>query len=611
MKILGISAFYHDSAAALIIDGQVVAAAQEERFTRKKHDSSFPVNAIKFCLNYSKLSLDSLDAVVYYEKPFLKFERLLETYYAFAPKGVVSFATAIPAWLKEKLFVKYTIKKSLAECGTYNKKKLNLLFTEHHQSHAASAFYPSEFENSAILTIDGVGEWTTASIAQGNAEGIRILREMHFPHSLGLLYSAFTYFLGFVVNSGEYKLMGLAPYGNPEDTQTLNYIKQIKEHIVNINTDGSIKLNMKYFRFHTGLRMINHSKWKALFGFSRRKPNDEVLQHHCNLAYAIQSVSEEIILNMAKEAKRLTGSNNLCLAGGVSLNCVANGKLLNSGLFDNLYIQPAAGDAGGAVGSALETWHLLQDKNSKNIMPTAFLGPEFSNDSSLKMLQKYNTVFEELDFDELNKRVAKLIDNGNVIGWFQGRMEYGPRALGNRSIIADPRNPEMQKKLNLKIKFREGFRPFAPTVLAEYTKEYFDINNESPYMLLVADVNNKYRYNVPDNYYGLNYMEKLYTKRSQIQAITHVDFSARLQTVSKTQNESYYNLINTFYKLTGCPIIINTSFNVRGEPIVCTPEEAYRCFMRTEMDYLIIGNLFFNKNNQPKNLKFTDKFKAD
>ena len=611
MKILGISAFYHDSAAALIIDGQVIAAAQEERFTRNKHDSSFPVNAIKYCLNNSNLTIDSLDAVVYYEKPFLKFERLLETYYAYAPMGVVSFATAIPAWLKEKLFIKHTIKKGLSECNIYNKKNLQLLFTEHHQSHAASAFYPSGFKNSAILTIDGVGEWTTASISKGDEKGIKILREMHFPHSLGLLYSAFTYYLGFMVNSGEYKLMGLAPYGNPDDIQTQEFIKQIKTQIVSINADGSIKLNMKYFRFHTGLKMINKRKWESLFGFSTRKPNYKVLQHHCNLAYAIQTVSEEIILNMAKEAKQLTGSKNLCLAGGVSLNCVANGKLLQSGLFDSLYIQPAAGDAGGAIGGALEAWRLLNDKNPKNCMNNAFWGPEFKKDESLRLITKYNAVYEELDFEELNKRVANLIANGNVVGWFQGRMEFGPRALGNRSILADPRNQEMQKKLNLKIKHREGFRPFAPTVLAEFVNEYFDIETESPYMLLVADVNKKYRYEIPKNYKGLNYMEKLYTKRSEIQAITHVDFSARLQTVDKTQNERYYNLIDTFYKLTGCPILVNTSFNVRGEPIVCNPDDAYRCFMRTEMDFLVIGDLFFDKKNQPHNLKIRDKFKAD
>lgn len=611
MKVLGISSFYHDSAAALIIDGKVIAAAQEERFTRKKHDSSFPVSAIKYCLNHSNITINQLDAVVYYEKPLLKFERLIETYYAYAPKGVISFATAIPSWLKEKLFVKNTIRKGLSECGEYNKKKLNLLFAEHHQSHAASAFYPSEFENSAILTIDGVGEWATASIAHGSNKGIHLLREMHFPHSLGLLYSAFTYFLGFMVNSGEYKLMGLAPYGNPEDTQTKNFIKLIKDKIVSINTDGSIKLNMNYFRFHIGLRMINHSKWKSLFGFSRRKPSAELKQHHCNLAYAIQAVSEEIIMNMAKEAKRLTKSDNLCLAGGVSLNCVANGKLLQSGLFENIYIQPAAGDAGGAVGAALEAWRLLNDKNPKNCMPTAFLGPEFSKKTSISLVKKYNAVCKEYEYNELNKKVAELLDAGNILGWFQSRMEYGPRALGNRSILADPRNPEMQKKLNLKIKFREGFRPFAPTVLAEYANEYFDINSESPYMLLVADVNQQYRCEVPENYTELSYMEKLYTKRSQVQAITHVDFSARLQTVNQKQNELYYNLITSFYELTGCPILVNTSFNVRGEPIVCTPEEAYRCFMRTEMDYLVIGNLFFNKKDQPTNLIFKDKFKAD
>jgi len=598
-KILGLSAFYHDSAAALLIDGKIVAAAQEERFTRKKHTPDFPVNAVKYCLEYSGCSIDELDAVVFYDKPLLKFERLLETYYAFAPKGLFQFLTAIPVWLKEKMFLKKLLYEGLAQIEKYDKKKLNLLFSEHHLSHAASAFYPSPYQNAAILTIDGVGEWATASICHGNNNKISMLKEMRFPHSVGLLYSAFTYYLGFRVNSGEYKLMGLAPYGNPVASQTNEFISLIKEHIVVIKDDGSIWLNQDYFNYATGLKMIKEKKWEKLFGFPVVKPDGEIEQKHCNLAYAIQNVTEEIVLKMAKEAKRVTGSDYLCIAGGVALNCVANGKLVKKNIFKDIFIQPASGDAGGALGAAQIAHYIYYDQkrtatNGSDEMQGAYLGPDFSDKEAIIAFKKHKAIYSKIDnFADLCSDVADLIDKDNVVGWFQGRMEYGPRALGNRSILADARNVEMQKKLNLKIKYREGFRPFAPSVLIESSKDFFDLTVASPYMLLIADVKKERRKAIPDNYDELDLWEKLYHERSDVQSITHLDFSARIQTVHKETNPKYWQLINTFKKKTGYGVVVNTSFNVRGEPIVCTPEDAYKCFMRTEMDYLVVNHYLF------------------
>jgi carbamoyltransferase len=605
MKILGISAFYHDSAAALVIDGHIVAAAQEERFTRKKQDAGFPVNAIRYCLDEGSVSIDQLDAVVFYDKPMLKFERLLETYYGFSPKGLASFVTAIPVWLKEKVFLKKIIRDKLKEISDYDKYKLKLLFTEHHLSHAASAFYPSGFENSAILTIDGVGEWATASICRGEGTRIEILKELKFPHSLGLLYSAFTYFLGFRVNSGEYKLMGLAPYGIPGSPRVEKYVRLIKDKLVAIKPDGSIWLNQKYFSYATGLRMVPGKKWAKLFGFSRRLPEGKIEQHHCDLAYAIQQITEEIIMTMAAHVKELTNADRLCLAGGVALNCVANGKLLLNNLFKEIYIQPAAGDAGGAVGAALAACHIHFNNQRVGLgcdnMSGALLGPSFTNKEVKKGVAAYNAVYSRFDnFDELTEKVAALLNEGNVVGWFQGRMEFGPRALGNRSILGDARNRDMQKKLNLKIKYRESFRPFAPSVLAEESRNYFDLDIDSPYMLLVAQVKKERLKALPDNYSRLPLMERLYIERSDIPAVTHIDFSSRVQTVRKDTNPRYWQLIGAFKKLTGYGLIVNTSFNVRGEPIVCSPDDAYRCFMNTEMDYLVINDYLFVKTEQPK-----------
>jgi carbamoyltransferase len=604
MKILGISAFYHDSAAAVTQDGNIIAAAQEERFTRKKHDSSFPFNACKYCLDYSGFKIDELDAIAFYDKPFLKFERLLETYYAFAPKGLLSFVTSIPVWLKEKIFLKKLILDELKKIENFNKRKLKLLFPEHHLSHAASAFYPSPFEDSAIVTVDGVGEWATASVCAGKKNKIEVIKELHFPHSVGLLYSSFTFWLGFRVNSGEYKLMGLAPYGNPDSERVKEYIKIIKRELVNIKKDGSVWLNQRYFNYSTGLKMVNENKWEKLFGFPRRDPEGKLEQHHCDLAMAIQKVSEEIFINMAREAKKTVNSENLCLAGGVALNCVANGRLLRLGIFKNIFIQPAAGDAGGAIGAALAAYYLYfgnerEPKNKGNTM-TPFLGPEFSDMEIGQISKKLKALYIKYeDFDKLADKVSELILQGNVIGWFQGRMEFGPRALGNRSILGDARNREMQKKLNVKIKYRESFRPFAPSVLSEETKDYFDLNADSPYMLLVADVKKERRNQIPDNYNELPLMERLYFLRSDIPAVTHIDFSARIQTVHKETNLRFWKLIHSFKQKTGTGLIVNTSFNVRGEPIVCTPENAYYCFMRTEMDYLVMGNYLFDKKEQP------------
>jgi carbamoyltransferase len=605
-KILGISAFYHDSAAAIIEDGKIIAAAQEERFTRKKHDKSFPLNACRYCLDFSGFEIDDLDAVVFYDKPLLKFERLLETYYNFAPKGISSFISAIPVWLKEKLFLKKLIRDQLKEVQPYTSAKLKLLFPEHHLSHAASTFFPSPFEEAAIITIDGVGEWATASICHGKGNNIKVLKELHFPHSLGLLYSAFTYYLGFRVNSGEYKLMGLAPYGIPGSTRVNNYINLIKTELVTIFDDGSIWMNQKYFNYATGLRMVNERKWEILFGIPKRKPESEFTQEFCDLALAIQEVTEEIMLKMAREAKRLTNSNNICLAGGVALNCVANGKLLRDKIFDNLFIQPASGDAGGSLGAALAASYIYFHQSREVIdnsdsLQGAYLGPEYNDKEIEKVSRKYKAVYKHFnDYDDLATEAADLLDKGNVVGWFQGRMEFGPRALGNRSIIGDARNTEMQKKLNLKIKYRESFRPFAPSVLEEDNPKYFEISTPSPYMLLVADVRKEIRNKIPDNYYELPLRERLYINRSVIPAITHIDFSARVQSVNKHTNQRYWTLINKFKEKTSFGVIVNTSFNVRGEPIVCTPQDAYRCFMRTEMDYLVMNNYIFDKREQPE-----------
>jgi carbamoyltransferase len=603
MYILGISAFYHDSAAALIKDGKIIAAAQEERFTRKKHDAGFPHHAVQYCLDFEGISLDELEAVAFYEKPLLKFERLLETYYAFAPRGISSFITSMPVWLKEKLFLKKLIHDQLKLCGEYDKRSLKLLFPEHHLSHAASAFYPSPFENSAILTIDGAGEWATASICKGEGKDISILKELKFQHSLGLLYSAFTYYLGFRVNSGEYKLMGLAPYGNPQ--KALKYEALIREKLIEIYEDGSVWLNQDYFSYATALKMTDEKRWEELFGFAVRKPESALEPYHCDLGLAIQHITEEIVLKMAREAKRLTGSDHICLAGGVALNCVANGKLDRENIFKNVYIQPAAGDAGGAPGAALAAYHIYFEKE-RSLDPGAdgmqgtYIGPDFGHRDIEKMSKKMKAVYEhEASFDALADRVAGFLEEGKVVGWMQGRMEFGPRALGGRSILGDARNPEMQKKLNLKIKYRESFRPFAPSVLAEDCEEYFKGKGPYPYMLVVADVADKRKKNLPDNYQDMDIREKLYQLRSDIPAVTHIDFTARVQTVHKETNPRYHQLISAFKKKTGYGLIVNTSFNVRGEPIVCTPEDAYRCFMRTEMDYLVCGNFIFEKSVQP------------
>ena len=604
MKILGISAFYHDSAAALLINGNIVAAAQEERFTRKKHDPGFPTHAIEYCLESEGIQLDALDAVVFYDKPFLKFERLLETYYGFAPRGLVSFVTAMPVWIKEKIFLKKIIFDELLSIQKFQKKELKLLFPEHHLSHAASAFYPSPFKEAAIVTLDGVGEWATASICKGKNKTIEVLKELHFPHSLGLLYSAFTYYLGFRVNSGEYKLMGLAPYGDPGSKEVKEYTRIIKSELVQIMEDGSIWLNQKYFNYSTGLRMVKKKKWTQLFGFGRRSSEAEIEQHHSNLALAIQQVTEEIIVKICREAKRLTDADYLCLAGGVALNCVANGKLLKEKIFKDIFIQPAAGDAGGAIGAALAASHIAFDEdrivNSGDSMQGAFLGPEYSDREIERSINHFEAKGEFLpDFQDLADRVAGYISEGKVVGWFQGRMEFGPRALGNRSILGDARSEDMQKKLNLKIKYRESFRPFAPSVLSDDVSDYFDLDCSSPYMLLVAQVKEEQKKSIPGDYYQMPLMERLYMKRSNIPAVTHIDFSARIQTVHLETNNRYYRLIESFKKQTGTGLIVNTSFNVRGEPIVCNPQDAYRCFMRTEMDYLVMGNFLFEKKNQP------------
>ena len=603
-KILGISAFYHDSSATILVDGKIIAAVQEERFTRIKNTPEFPVQSIQFCLKQSGLTLDELDAVVFYDKPLLKFERLLSTYNAFAPKGLLSFLKSIPVWINEKMFLKKLIYDGLKEVGDYDKKNIKLLFTEHHLAHAASTFFTSPFEKAAILTIDGVGEWCTASIAVGDKNGIQIIKEMEFPHSVGLLYSAFSYFLGFKVNSGEYKLMGLAPYGNPNSRETIEYINTIRENLVDIKSDGSIWLNQDYFTYSTGLKMVNNKKWEKLFGIKRRKDADSINQNHCNLAFAIQLITQEIVVKMATEAKKITGLNDICLAGGVALNCSINGHLLQENLFNSIYVQPAAGDAGGSLGAALAVNYMYFGENraidfSEDKMQGAYLGPEFSSRDIETMNKEMNAVSTKFeDSLVLSDFVASKIAEGKIIGWFQGRMEFGPRALGNRSILGDPRNPKMQKILNEKIKFRESFRPFAPSVLAEKVNEYFNITTSSPYMLFVADVNNERRKPLPQSLFDLPFTDRLNAERSDIHSVTHLDYSSRIQTVHKETNPRFWQLIHSFEKQTNYSLLINTSFNVRGEPIVCSPRDAFKCFMNTDMDYLVIGDYVYNKLDQ-------------
>ena len=606
-KILGISAFYHDSAASATLDGQIIAAAQEERFTRVKHDKAFPRHAIKYCLEETGWTIDQLDAVVFYDKPLLKFERLLETYYAFAPRGLRSFVKAIPVWLDEKMFFRRHIRQGLEEVMPFDKKNLRLLFPEHHLSHAASAFYASPFQEAAILTVDGVGEYSTASIGRGVGSQISMLREMHFPHSVGLLYSAFTYFLGFRVNSGEYKLMGLAPYGNPHAAEFREMKRIITEELVQINPDGSIQMNMDYFSYPTGLRMAKDKRWAGLFGFPRRREGQPINQGHCNLALAIQKVTESIILKMALQAKKLTGMNRICLAGGVALNCVANGQLMKEGIFEQVFIQPAAGDAGGALGAALAAEYIYFENDREQIIPDAMkgslLGPYFSMKEIERINRKWGAQAESIDnFEELCEKAAGLLADGKILGWFQGRMEYGPRALGNRSILADPTRQDMQQKLNLSIKYRESFRPFAPSVLKEDTTQYFELEGESPYMLLTAPVRTTADFSFDEDYWALGMKERLQVRKSDLPAITHVDGSARVQTVDKQRNSRYYQLLQAFKEKTGRGMLVNTSFNVRGEPIVCTPGDAFSCFMATEMDALVIGDCLYLKSDQPQEL---------
>ncbi len=594
-SVLGISAFYHDSAACILVDGKIVAAAQEERFTRKKHDPDYPQNAINFVLNYTKLKLSEVDQIVFFEKPFLKFERLLETYVAFAPKGFVSFSKAIPLWIKEKLFLKNLLFKKLKEHDQNYKSDENIFFSDHHLSHAASAFFPSPFDEAVVLTADGVGEWATTTVAVGRNETLEIKKEIHFPHSLGLLYSAFTYFIGFKVNSGEYKLMGLAPYGNSIYEDKIKKLFDLKE-------DGTFRIDQKYFNYATGLTMTSE-KFNNLFGQKPRNPNKEkITQFHMDLAASIQKVTEEIMIKLAKSIREEYGIRNLCLAGGVALNCVANGKILKEKIFDNIWIQPAAGDAGGALGAALALWHLDQgNRRSVNLnddMKGSYLGTEYNQDEIEIELKAAGANFENFKYEELIDKIAVFLSNEKTVGWFQGRMEFGPRALGARSILADPRSDKMQKNLNLKIKYRENFRPFAPSVLRDDLPEWFDINVDSPYMLLVANINSNKKIAMTDDQKKLFGIDKLNVKRSLIPSVTHVDYSARIQTVSKNNNKRYYDLILKFKEKTGCPVILNTSFNVRGEPIVNTPTEAFNCFMNTELDYLVIGNCILDKSKQ-------------
>ena len=607
MKILGLSALYHDSAAALIDDGIIVAAAQEERFTRKKHDSAFPENAIRYCLEQAGCTLGDVDYVVFYDKPFLKFERLLETYMSFAPRGFSSFKTAMPVWLKEKLFQKDLLRKEFKKFATDFDWMNKLLFAEHHLSHAASAFFPSPFEDAAVLTMDGVGEWTTTSLAMGSGNKLEIHKELHFPHSLGLLYSAFTYYTGFKVNSGEYKVMGLAPYGEPKYTQL------ILDKVIDVKDDGSFWLDQSYFDYCTGLTMTNQ-RFADLFGQPvRRADKDPLTQFHMDIAASVQAVTEHVVLKLARGIRKETGAKNLCLAGGVALNCVANGKILREGIFDNIWIQPAAGDAGGALGAALAGYHIHKGQprvvagGGKDAMKGSYLGPVWEQSDIERRLTEAGAKFTVLGDDELIEQTAQALADEKAVGWMQGRMEFGPRALGGRSILGDPRSPTMQKVLNLKVKYRESFRPFAPSVLREDVAEWFDLDGDSPYMLLVAPVAEQHRRAMTEDEQKLFGIEKLNVPRSSIPAITHVDYSARIQTVHADTNPRYHALISAFKGKTGCPVVVNTSFNVRGEPIVCTPEDAFRCFMGSEIEVLTVGNCFLKKEDQDESLKLDYK----
>ena len=610
MRILGISALYHDSAAALIDDGEILAAAQEERFTRVKHDARFPKNAIAYCLAAAGINMNGIDFVAFYDKPFLKFERLLETYVSFAPKGFKSFRIAMPIWLREKLFQKDLLRKEFKKFDADFDWQNKLLFAEHHQSHAASAFYPSPFEEALVLTMDGVGEWATTSVAIGAGNKLNVTKELHFPHSLGLLYSAFTYYIGFKVNSGEYKVMGLAPYGEPKYAQT------ILDNIIDLKADGSFRLDQSYFDYCTGLKMTN-DKFNNLFGGPPSKSEGWLTNKEMDLAASIQAVTEEVVQRLTRSLAQETGAKNLCLAGGVALNCVANGKVLRDGAFENIWIQPAAGDAGGALGAALCAYHHFQDKprrtNNMDSMKGSYLGPEFSDLEIQRRLTAAGANFVTLDVDSIIDKTAQALADGKSIGWFQGRMEFGPRALGGRSILGDPRSPEMQKILNLKIKYRESFRPFAPSVRLEDVAEWFELDTESPYMLLVAEVAKKRQKEMNAEEQALFGIEKLNVVRSEIPAVTHVDYSARVQTVNSVTNPKYHALLTKFKELTGCPVVANTSFNVRGEPIVCTPEDAFHCFMGCEMEVLIVGNLILYKEDQDPTLivDYKDAFELD
>jgi carbamoyltransferase len=605
MRVLGISAFYHDSAAALIEDGHLVGAAQEERFTRKKHDSGFPEHAVQYCLDAANLKLADVDYVAFYDKPFLKFERLLETYLAFAPRGFNSFRMAMPLWLKEKLFQKTLLRDEMKKWQPDFDWQKRLLFGEHHQSHAASAFFPSPYEEAAILCMDGVGEWATTSLGWGQGNKLEMLREIHFPHSLGLLYSAFTYYTGFKVNSGEYKVMGLAPYGEPKFKDT------ILNNIVDLKEDGTFRLDQSYFDYCTGLRMTN-DKFADLFGGPRRTPEELLTQKHMDLAASIQAVTEEIVLRLAKSVKKETGAKNICLAGGVALNCVANGKLLREGIFDGIWVQPAAGDAGGAVGAAYAAYHGFLGQSRKlnghlDGMAGSYLGPEYGDDEIAERLTKAGAKFTRLTREQTIEQTAHALADAKAVGWMQGRMEFGPRSLGARSILGDARSPTMQKTLNLKVKYRESFRPFAPAVLREDLGDYFDIKTDSPYMLMVAPVNENRRRAMTAEEQALFGIDKLNVPRSDIPAVTHVDYSARIQTVHKETNPAFHDLLASFKAKTGCAVVVNTSFNVRGEPIVCTPEDAFRCFMGSEIEVLVIGNCFLKKEDQDPALKLDYK----
>jgi carbamoyltransferase len=618
MRILGVSAFYHDSAAALVVDGKIVAAAQEERFTRKKHDDGFPTEAVRYCLAEGGLTLEDVDHVAFYDKPFLKFERLLETYLAFAPRGFKSFRTAMPVWMKEKLFQKNLLKQELqkvatATGATIKGKNLEkkLLFAEHHQSHAASAFYPSPFEEAAVLTIDGVGERATTSLGVGKGQDLTMLKEIHFPHSLGLLYSAFTYYTGFKVNSGEYKIMGLAPFGEPK------YAQLIFDNLIDLKEDGTFRLDQRYFDYCTGLTMTN-ARFDELFGGAPRVSEELVTQREMDLAASVQVVTEEVMMRLARSIRKETGLPNLCLAGGVALNCVANGKVLRDGAFENIWIQPASGDAGGALGAALVGYHGFKRQPRKlngamDGMKGSYLGPAYDQGQIEAQLKKAGAVFKTLSEAEMIEKTAKALADGKAVGWFQGRMEFGPRALGRRSILGDARSPTMQRTLNLKVKYRESFRPFAPSVLREHVSEWFEHEGDSPYMLIVADVAEDKRRRMNADEEGLFGIEKLNVPRSQVPAVTHVDYSARIQTVHEETNPQYHKLLQAFHGETGCPILVNTSFNVRGEPIVCTPEDAFRCFMGTEIEMLVVGNTVMNKDEQDPNLKldYKEAFELD